>query len=161
MLGGNVLTSLDERAPDLTVLRNYLPSPSDAGLTSTKASLRPTWAKRYRRGLVLTDLTAVGLAVGIAFILRFATELQHESIVRYLQVGIAITLGWAITVHGVGGYEIRHLSVGIQEYKYIFKSSAIVAGLIAACCYMIQFNVVRGYVALAIPVGAALLIVNR
>jgi exopolysaccharide biosynthesis polyprenyl glycosylphosphotransferase len=159
---GNVLTSLDERVSDLTALRDYLqPTTADAGRRGSSPTFRPRWIRQYRWGLVLTDLVAVGLAVGIAFLLRFATELEHESVQRYLQVGIAITIGWTITVQGVGGYEIRHLSVGIQEYKYIFKSSAIVAGGIAACCYMIQFNVVRGYVALAVPIGASFLIVNR
>ena len=127
----------------------------------TMAAEPASWMKFYHRGLVISDSIAIVLAVAAAFLLRFASELHNKSATTYLELGFAIAAGWVITIQGIRGYEIRHLSVGIEEYKYVIKSAAIMTGAIAAVCYLTRFNVVRGYVVLVVPIGATFLLVNR
>ncbi|HSY16478.1 MAG TPA: sugar transferase [Jatrophihabitantaceae bacterium] len=58
-------------------------------------------------------------------------------------------------------YEVRHLSVGAEEFKRVFRACAITAGLLGCACYVTRTDIARGYVAGVLPLGAALILLGR
>jgi exopolysaccharide biosynthesis polyprenyl glycosylphosphotransferase len=58
-------------------------------------------------------------------------------------------------------YEARFVGSGTDEYKRIGNASIRVVAVVALVCYAFKLDVARGFVAVVLPVGLALLLVGR
>jgi len=60
-----------------------------------------------------------------------------------------------------GGYNVRHFGSGPDEFRIIALASVITAGLVGLTCYLLQFELSRGFVLLAFLVGTVALLAER
>src|SRR5689334_13630869 len=129
--------------------------------TATSAATRPRWAVRYRRLLFGLDLCCVLLAIALGYYLRFGFDTKVGKVTTYMSVGGILSVLWLTCLQYVGGYEIRHLATGPEEAKRVLRASAIAVSLLAIYCFVTQTLIARGYVVGVVPIGAALLLVER
>ncbi|MGI8692967.1 MAG: sugar transferase [Geodermatophilaceae bacterium] len=80
---------------------------------------------------------------------------------RYSIVVLALAAAWLLTLAAHGGYRRGVFGVGLEEYKRIIKSTAMLAGAVAVVCYLGRIDVARGFLAVAFPVGAVGLVLGR
>jgi exopolysaccharide biosynthesis polyprenyl glycosylphosphotransferase len=76
-------------------------------------------------------------------------------------VGPFIVFVWLLAIAGLGGYQESTFSVGTDEFKRVFNASLVTAGLIGVVCYLLKFDLARGFYALEFIVGIPLLILGR
>ncbi|MHA3702252.1 sugar transferase [Jatrophihabitans sp. YIM 134969] len=126
-----------------------------------RSPLRP-WARQYGAGLLSLDLGLILLAVSAAFLLRFtALDGTGTGSVQFLAVCAVIVGVWVAALGAVGAYDARHATSGPEEFKRVIMASGITAGAVAIVCYVFRIEIARGFVAGAIPIGAALLLLGR
>lgn len=154
MEGRGAMTSLSEREVD-----------SEAGHSS--ADLRS-----LTRRIMWTDVISVGLAVTLSHLARFGSsglfdpfadrwdaELPYST--TYLVISLCIIAAWLLMLEAYSTRSPRVLGAGDTEFKRIFRASLILFGVIAILAYATRFDLARGYVALAFPMGLVLLLATR
>ena len=120
------------------------------------------WLPRYTRALVFLDLLAVLVASVAALLLRFGTQapLLREG-VSYALVTVSLPVLWLAVLALSRCYESRFLGAGPEEFQRVFNASIRVTALIAVLAYATRIDVARGFVAIALPLGAVLLLLGR
>ncbi|WP_258060108.1 sugar transferase [Arthrobacter sp. ZGTC212] len=123
------------------------------------------WRARYKQILALVDAAVVLWAMAGALILRFGATNSGELTVTegqpYIAVALLLTVVWWAILGLSGSREPTVLGYGVEEYKRIFSGSFWLFGLIATVSYVFQLDTARGYIALALPVGVASLLIAR
>ena len=119
------------------------------------------WWRSTRRTLVLFDTLAVlaGLAAGL--LARPDLNAAAAAPRRYLEIAAGIALAWLSAVCLSGGYQARHLGTGSEEYKRVLGATLRTFGAVALTSYIFRLELPRGLMAIALPVGATLLLVGR
>jgi exopolysaccharide biosynthesis polyprenyl glycosylphosphotransferase len=125
----------------------------DAGVV-----VRP-WMATYRFALFVGDACAIIAATVLAYQMRFGDGTQTTR--HYGAYATCLVLGWLIALQNAGGYDIRHLASGPTESRIVIRASAVTASVLAIYCYATKTEVARGFVVIAIPVGATLLLLGR
>ena len=120
-----------------------------------------SWRSQYIGALALLDAGIIVASVGLGYLLRFGTLYPDSRSVSYPLVGLLVSAGWLAALQAGGAYEIRHLSVGAEEFKRVIRASLLLAGVTAALCYVAALDVARGFVAGVIPIGMCLLVLGR
>src|SRR4051794_25424054 len=91
--------------------------------TGETAQVQETWQRNYAATLVLSDLCCALLgallAVAAAHLLGTAPLTDHRS---RLVLGFAGP-GWLLAIAASGGYEIRVLGVGSDEFKRVINAA--------------------------------------
>jgi exopolysaccharide biosynthesis polyprenyl glycosylphosphotransferase len=112
--------------------------------------------------LVTVDLVAVVAALSLAYIGRFGvTPTQVALGLSGVLVSAAIGVGWLATIAAQRGYEPRVLGVGGEEYRRVTRATLVLFGGLAIASYLLKFELARGFVGLALPVGLVLLLLGR
>lgn len=75
--------------------------------------------------------------------------------------GPLIIMGWLATIALGGGYKADIFGAGMDEYKRVFNSSLIAAGLAGVGCYLAKFDLSRGFFLLAFSIGIPTLLLGR
>ncbi len=129
--------------------------PIGAGTTS--------WTPAYVALLAMTDIVAVLVSLVVAQQIRFggAATLPGARPVPYIAVGTALAAVWLLLLAARGAYSHRIVGLGTEEYKRVASGTLLAAGLVAIVCYVADVELARGYVAVAFPLGGALLLVGR
>jgi exopolysaccharide biosynthesis polyprenyl glycosylphosphotransferase len=79
-----------------------------------------------------------------------------------LQVaGPLVLLGWLVVIAIFGGYRDDVFGAGTDEYKRVFNASLVTAGLVGVGCYLVKFQLSRGFFLLAFGLGIPSLLVVR
>ena len=119
----------------------------------------------YLWALRLIDLVIVSVAVLIAHLVRFGggadavySRLGH---LDYTVVSALLVVGWLISLHLQRSYDGRFVGHGVQEYKTVFQASTWLFAVLAITALAFKFDIARGYVLLAFPIGTLLLLVGR
>jgi exopolysaccharide biosynthesis polyprenyl glycosylphosphotransferase len=147
--------------PDRRIATDPLtPAPNLA--TGDLAHSLSTRAHSLVAALVAIDAAAIAIAVGIAYVARFGTTSTP---------GVAGPTGWPVfVVVGVlwlgavaaqRSYESRFLGVGTEEYRRVSRATCVLFGALAIASYLLKFDLARGFVALAFPIGLVLLMAGR
>lgn len=124
------------------------------------------------RGMLWTDMLVVFIAVAIAHVARFgggalATYLGAEPtdgsglLINYVGVSLVLTVLWVLSLHAFGTREASILGGGTLEYKRVLDATMGVFGLVAIMAVVARYDIARGYIAIALPIGLAMLIVSR
>ena len=128
----------------------------------------PKTAGRMLHALPLTALLidlSVMVGVGlIAIVGRRELDIFTSSANVEHSVTIAgplIILGWLTTIALSGGYKPDVFGAGMDEYKRVFNSSLISAGLAGVGCYLARFDLSRGFFLLAFSIGIPVLLLGR
>ena len=135
--------------------------PSRSGATGTSARLPTDHAPR----IMLADLAAVTVAMAGAQLLRFglggSSADLGEGPIPYALVSVVLGLSWWAALGLSGSRDVRVLGYGPEEYKRVTSASLWLFGGIAVLSYVLQLETARGYVAVALPLGLACLLVGR
>ncbi|WP_229666567.1 sugar transferase [Pseudarthrobacter polychromogenes] len=114
--------------------------------------------------LRLIDAGIVIWAVAGAYGIRFGFWDLGDGQVKeaeYVQLSIALVIGWWLMLELWGSREARVLGSGTEEYKRVIASSAWLFGVVAVVSYALRIDTARGFVGLAFPAGALGLIIGR
>ncbi len=145
----------------MTAVNDRLEAP--AGLVALPKKL-PAWQLGYARWLVPIDMVAVALAVGLAHWLRFGGLPGTENVYRtlnYLEVSIAISLGWMLALSINRCRSPRVIGSGAEEYRRVWVATLATFGAVAIISMLFKLEIARGYLMIALPIGVSLLIIFR
>ena len=80
---------------------------------------------------------------------------------KYLVVSTLLLVAWIAVLEIYRTRDSRTFGVGAAEYKRVVQATLKLFGALAIAMVFIQFDVVRGYFAIALPLGLLLLTADR
>jgi len=122
---------------------------------------RARWIRRYQHLLVAIDLMAAGIAVAIAFIVRFGIPTDPAGMRVYVIVGVLMPPAWVAVVAMNRAYEGRFVGAGPAEFDRLFKAFLYLIALVAIGSYASHVDIARGFVVVALPMALLLDLVGR
>jgi exopolysaccharide biosynthesis polyprenyl glycosylphosphotransferase len=123
-----------------------------------------SWQHRYARLLLLLDLCGVVSAVGLAQWLRFAGPFgfpNQPNQMHQSAVSAFIALCWILVLTINHSRSARVIGSGAEEYRRVWVGTLTTFGGIAILSMLLELNIARGYLLIALPVGAVLLLALR
>ncbi len=123
------------------------------------------WQRIYRRGVIIADLAVLAGAVLVAQIARFGIDSGKEAVgpisVSYTQLGFALAIMWWLTLLAFRAHDVRILGEAFTEYRLITRSTVLMFGSFAIGSLMLKWDMSRGFLAIALPLGLAGLLLER
>lgn len=134
----------------------------DMAASRRAVSLR--W-RNFANRLRITDGAAIAVAVASAYVFRFGSEATTsagaEFEAKYLVVSTLLLVAWIASLEIYHTRDCRTFGVGGAEYKRVAQATLKLFGALAIAMVFFRFEVVRGYFAVALPLGLLLLTGNR
>lgn len=134
-------------------------APASAGPVPAAASA--VWLRAYVRGLLLADIAALLLAAAVALLLRFGADPGELQGVSYYAVAALLVLLWLVALALSRCYEFRFVGGGPEEFRRVGNASVRLTAFVALIGYGAGIDLARGFVAIVLPLGLALLLVGR
>ncbi|NNH70784.1 sugar transferase [Nocardia uniformis] len=134
---------------------------------ATPRSERERWQVDYVRVLWISDLLVICLAVVAAQAIRFGGPIDPPLTstlpleVRYSVVSALFALAWYVAVGLSGARSPRVIGSGTEEYRGIIAATLRLFGVVAIVSLVLQVDIARGYLAIALPLGTLGLISQR
>lgn len=107
-----------------------------------------TWKRTYVRRVRAADFGAAVVAVVIAAGLRFGSGVTGE----YLVLTVVLPPLWIIAVRVVGGYEMRFLGTGSDEFRRVLNAWVTFTAALVLISYLVNHELSRAYLALTMSV---------
>lgn len=117
----------------------------------------PSWEHRYARSLVVADTVGIVAAVALAQRVRFG----NSPSTAYLELSVAVVTMWIAALWINHSRSIRIIGSGAEEYRRVWVGTISVFGAIAIISMLFKLEIARGYLMVALPVGAVLLLLFR
>jgi exopolysaccharide biosynthesis polyprenyl glycosylphosphotransferase len=105
------------------------------------------WAKEYLRKAAVIDLGCAVLGVFAAVQLRFGNDVT----VTYVALSLALPVLWIGSLWLAGGYDVRFVGTGSDEYRKVLNAGVGLTAAIALFSYAVNLQLSRGYVVIALP----------
>ncbi|OBF16536.1 polyprenyl glycosylphosphotransferase [Mycobacterium sp. ACS4331] len=136
---------------------------SSAVAIPSQVFARTTWQRRYAAKLRLTDTLVICAAVGLAQYIRFGTAAAADKEQKYFVLGFSLVfiIVWLSALSGFHTRSPRIIGSGIEEYRRVVAASFWTFGAIAIVTLLVKIDVVRGYLAVALPAGILGLVLSR
>jgi exopolysaccharide biosynthesis polyprenyl glycosylphosphotransferase len=121
------------------------------------------WQRRYVLALILTDVIVVLLAMACALMVRLqqpVTDLNPLTI----YFGFLLLIVAAIWLGLLAAYRTRSpriVGAGVEEYRRVIAATLATIGVVAVFLMIFRPEYARGYLAVAFPLGLALLLLSR
>ena len=115
------------------------------------------WERYYLRRAVLADFGCAILGVFAAAQLRFGDEVAGT----YIALSLALPLLWIGALRLAGGYDVRFIGTGSDEFRKVLNAGVSLTAAIALFSYAINIELSRAYVLIALPSTTALDLVTR
>ena len=137
-----------------------------AALLTIPGALRARWQQRYGTWLAASDVIVVIGVVTAAHLLRFGNVTSgslwagHAS-VAYSAVSVLIVLAWVLVLAIYHTRAQQVIGAGPEEFRRVWTATLWVFGVIAVVSTLFKFEIARGYLAIAFPLGLLALSVNR
>lgn len=144
--------------------------PTTASLALRPASTEPMlgrhgWSAKYRRRLTISDIFVVTLILIGAHAVRFGPDLlapvAGPSAPSYWFVTVAIGALWIGALSWTHSREARTLGHGPQEFIRVIRAGTLVFATIAIIGFLTQWQLSRGYLIMAVPLGTLALLGYR
>jgi exopolysaccharide biosynthesis polyprenyl glycosylphosphotransferase len=123
------------------------------------------WQQSYRLRVLAVDSIVVIAAVVLAQIGRFeildTAATGHVSWQRATAVSIGLAVTWLIALGVLQSRDVSLVGVGSEEYRRVVSATAWVFGLTAVTSLILQTQLSRGYLLIALPVGLLGLLAGR
>jgi len=121
------------------------------------------WFSRLLTGIVAGDTLAILLSMLVAssFYLGPRERLWAPSIMQSIVTASVLGAVWLLSLSGAKSRARRVIGHGGTEYQRVINATLIAFGSVTIVCYVGRIGFARGYVAVALPVGIVLLVVNR
>ncbi|WP_275775920.1 sugar transferase [Paenarthrobacter sp. Y-19] len=110
------------------------------------------------------DAAVIAWAVIGAFGVRFGfSDISTQDIrdADYIVLSAVLAVAWWLMLEVWGSREAKILGSGSEEYKRVIAASAWLFGFVAVFSYALKIDTARGYVGLAFPAGALILLAAR
>ena len=111
------------------------------------ASGASAWAKDYLRRAALADLGCAIIGVFAAVQLRFG---DHAT-APYVALSLALPLLWLAAVGLAGGYDVRFVGTGSDEFRKILNAGVGLTAGVAIFSFLVNVELSRGYLLVALP----------
>ena len=129
--------------------------------TPTKGGLRYIPTVAFGTDLVVVTLSVFAAILGRASI-PFPMSGHEVQVGDSLSVaGPLMIMGWVAAIFALGGYRPRVFGAGLDEYKSIVNGSLLTAAAVGISCYLVQFELSRGFFVLAFGIGIPMLVLGR
>jgi len=133
------------------------------------ASFRTGFTKQHTQhglsGIVrrigATDLLVIIWGITGGGIIRFGSSQATSPDERYIAFVVLLVTAWMLILRLDGGYDLRRLGHGPEEYKVVTKASFQLFAVVAIVSYLLDLEVTRGFVAIAMPAGTIGLLLTR
>ena len=109
----------------------------------------------------ITDLLVIIWAVLGAETIRFGSAAVASPDLEYITFIVTLVATWVLMLHLHRAYDRRLLGHGPEEYKVVAGASFQLFAVLAIVSYLLQLEVARGLVAIAMPAGTIGLLVSR
>ncbi|MDC7121638.1 sugar transferase [Cellulomonas fimi] len=138
--------------------------PAAAPAAAPEAATSPWWPWYVAR-LTITDAFAIVVSVGVAYVVRFdiggTTLVSGEFSPSYLTVSGILTAAWLAALAVVRSRDRRIIGTGPVEYARVFGATWRLFAVVAIVAYLLKMDIGRGYLAVAAPLGLALILAGR
>jgi exopolysaccharide biosynthesis polyprenyl glycosylphosphotransferase len=111
------------------------------------ASSTSTWTKDYLRRAALADLGCAVVGVFAAVQLRFGNHVTGI----YVALSLALPVLWLASVGLAGGYDVRFIGTGSDEFRKILNAGVGLTAAVAIFSYVVNIELSRGYLVIALP----------
>jgi exopolysaccharide biosynthesis polyprenyl glycosylphosphotransferase len=105
------------------------------------------WTKYYLRRAALADFGCAILGVFAAAQLRFGNHVTGA----YVALSLALPVLWIGAVRLAGGYDVRFIGTGSDEFRKVLNAGVGLTAAIALFSYAINLELSRAYVLIALP----------
>lgn len=123
------------------------------------------WSAAYIRNLRLTDAGVTLAVLAVAFVVRIGADWRPSSNAVsdswYLGICIVGLVFWNADLEYGRSRERRVLGTGVAEYRRTVQATVRTFGLLAILMVVFGIAVPRGFFAMALPMGVALLVADR
>ena len=105
------------------------------------------WERYYLRKAALADFGCAIMGVFAAAQLRFGNEVTGT----YIALSLALPVLWVGAVWLAGGYDVRFIGTGSDEFRKVLNAGVGLIAAIALFSYAINLELSRAYVLIALP----------
>lgn len=123
------------------------------------------WSRKYVRRLTISDALILLLVMVAAHGLRFGFDpnvpVSGPSAPPYWFVSLAIGVLWLLALNWTRSREPRILGHGPQEFQRVFSASWYTFAAVAIVGFLTQWQISRGYLLFALPIGLLVLLGYR
>ena len=136
----------------------------------TPAGLVALWQHAYARRLLVTDLIVIVISVYLSQYIRFGTsgavlripgEQGNVFELSYALVSALLAFGWFCSLAIFATRDRTVIGAGTSEYRRITDATLRVFVILAILAFVLQSEVGRGYLVVALPLGLSLLLISR
>jgi exopolysaccharide biosynthesis polyprenyl glycosylphosphotransferase len=106
-----------------------------------------TWTREYLRWVIVADFGCAVFGTFLAVQLRFGKSVSGG----YIALSLLLPLLWLGALWLAGGYDVRLIGTGSDEFRKVLNAGMGLTALIAICSYAISIDPSREYVAIALP----------
>jgi exopolysaccharide biosynthesis polyprenyl glycosylphosphotransferase len=115
------------------------------------------WERYYLRKAALADFGCAIMGVFAAAQLRFGNYVTGT----YIALSLALPVLWIGAVWLAGGYDVRFIGTGSDEFRKVLNAGVGLTAAIALFSYAINIELSRAYVLIALPSATALDLITR
>ena len=136
----------------------------------TPASLVAAWQRAYAKRLFITDLVVIVVSVYVSQLIRFGPAGDVLSIpgeegqayqLSYTLVSAILALTWFVSLALFATRDHNIIGAGTVEYRRIADATIRVFAVLAIVAFLLQSEVGRLYLLVALPLGLSLLLISR
>lgn len=134
-----------------------------SGLLPSQVFERTMWQRRYTARLRITDTLVVCAAVALAQYVRFGPMLAPPNGFNYYLPAFSVlfVIVWLSALAAFHTRSPRLVGTGIEEYRRVIAASFWTFGVIAIATLLLNVDIARGYLAVALPGGTLGLVLSR
>jgi exopolysaccharide biosynthesis polyprenyl glycosylphosphotransferase len=115
------------------------------------------WERYYLRRAALADFACAIVGVFAAAQLRFGNKVTGT----YIALSLALPVLWVGAVWLAGGYDVRFIGTGSDEFRKVLNAGVGLTAAIALFSYASNIELSRGYVLIALPTAGVLDLITR
>jgi exopolysaccharide biosynthesis polyprenyl glycosylphosphotransferase len=127
---------------DLTIARTYR-----SRFRRLSAVRQTAWTREYLRRTAIADLCCASAGSFLALELRFGKDVTAG----YAALSLALPLCWLIALSLAGGYDVRFVGTGSDEFRRVLNAAVSLTATTAVCAYATNIELSRGYLLIALP----------
>ena len=116
-----------------------------------------SWARDYLRTAALADFGCAIIGVFAAAQIRFGDEVTGT----YVALSLALPVLWLIAIWLAGGYDVRFIGTGSDEFRKILNGGVGLTAAVALFSYAVNLQLSRAYVLIALPSATMLDLISR
>ncbi len=141
-------------------------APAHGALADSRPPIARTaaWRQRYSRWLIVTDITAIAMAIGLAHEMRFGDLFWFEpttNVVSSLGFSLFLAACWMAGLALGHSRAPRMIGAGAEEYRQVLRATALVFGGIGLLSVLLKVQLSRSYLLIVLPTGIILLVLSR